>query len=904
MISVAVGIFATWIALLAGASAESSICQHDATINKRILNNGFDIFNPQIAETDRRQTSFQPIRIVFSALDLDDSSRTCTSVDQAVSSYQGSTVSCTSSDVLTIEKRSILLGKILPGAVSLVGNALQVLPNQGNLTISTTSCVAPLHSANLSSSGVAADFLLFLTAAPTSGNVVAWANWCALSGSGRPIAGHINFGPAYLSWNDSDAAANDRLVRTAAHEILHAFGVSYSYIQNYFPNSSLGPSIQSVQVRGKSATVIATPKVVIQGRNFFQCASLSGIEVEDEGGAGSALSHWDKRVLLEEIMTASGGTVLSAFTLALLEDSGHYRANPSSVEPMVFGAGGGCSFVTSSCNTLSGGRDRFWCFDQTSTPACTFDRKAIGICDVSTFPQSLPPQFQYFADPTIGGPDFSDHCPWVRGFSNRNCVNSNTTVTNDLAVLGFSFGKNSRCFQTSGLIQSGLTSKTDGFRCLETRCLNGIQVEIRVGSTWIQCPQNGASASISAPSGYSGTITCPTAADFCDSSISYGTVPQSPAPVTYTLNPTPSGGVVPTQMTTNSFTSVPGTTAVTSSPVRVPVPTSSTTTYAYQIASSLATAQFTPTFQAIFVGDVARILNISTAQITIVLISPGTGTYEGATIVRFTTTVDSQLSESTVTGILISQLAPASELGKLLQPIQNSIQVVVDCSAICNPLGTSVSSRNIENTACICVCRNSFNGTTCYDCPPQYNGTNCDRCADGFIGYPRCSEPSECSTPATPRYTPAVSTECIFAIQAAMTSKSLACEQLSCDCSGGTYTSTNRLCSGHTVSRCQRYVCQGLLRECLYQEQTDLMPGLAQCSLADRADFQQGAITTRSWCTFDACTDFALADCPDATIQQACSALSQRALDTSDSVVIRWAAIYTALAVFIGALLM
>lgn len=56
----------------------------------------------------------------------------------------------------------------------------------------------------------------------------------------------------------------------------------------------------------------------------FGCDTLDGVEVEDGGGPGSAGSHWEKRLLGYEVMTASASKrpALSMFTLALFEDSG------------------------------------------------------------------------------------------------------------------------------------------------------------------------------------------------------------------------------------------------------------------------------------------------------------------------------------------------------------------------------------------------------------------------------------------------------------------------------------------------------------------------------------------------------------------------------------------------------
>ena len=34
-----------------------------------------------------------------------------------------------------------------------------------------------------------------------------------------------------------------------------------------------------------------------EGRKHFGCSSLQGVEVENQGGSGTALSYWEKRIL-------------------------------------------------------------------------------------------------------------------------------------------------------------------------------------------------------------------------------------------------------------------------------------------------------------------------------------------------------------------------------------------------------------------------------------------------------------------------------------------------------------------------------------------------------------------------------------------------------------------------------
>jgi leishmanolysin-like peptidase len=43
--------------------------------------------------------------------------------------------------------------------------------------------------------------------------------------------------------------------------------------------------------------MMVTPRVVAEARLHFNCSELEGAELEDQGGEGTALTHWEKRIL-------------------------------------------------------------------------------------------------------------------------------------------------------------------------------------------------------------------------------------------------------------------------------------------------------------------------------------------------------------------------------------------------------------------------------------------------------------------------------------------------------------------------------------------------------------------------------------------------------------------------------
>ena len=77
----------------------------------------------------------------------------------------------------------------------------------------------------------------------------------------------------------------------------------------------------------KTTHVMVTPRVVEEVRRHFNCPTLEGAELEDQGGDGTSFTHWEKRIFQNEAMTGTVHTakpVYTRLTLALLEDSGWY----------------------------------------------------------------------------------------------------------------------------------------------------------------------------------------------------------------------------------------------------------------------------------------------------------------------------------------------------------------------------------------------------------------------------------------------------------------------------------------------------------------------------------------------------------------------------------------------------
>ncbi|EKF26282.1 surface protease GP63, putative, partial [Trypanosoma cruzi marinkellei] len=161
-----------------------------------------------------------PIRIRVSAEDMHDPSRHCTAAGDLRIDYDGRAITCEADDVLTEERRSIILRQTLPAAIQLHSERLSVRPVTRPVVIPHTGlglCKNFTIPQKHHTAGVAGtDVILYANIFPTSG-LTAWASRCVRMDDGRPFAAAVNFAPRHV-------AATSRNVRVAAHELGHALG--------------------------------------------------------------------------------------------------------------------------------------------------------------------------------------------------------------------------------------------------------------------------------------------------------------------------------------------------------------------------------------------------------------------------------------------------------------------------------------------------------------------------------------------------------------------------------------------------------------------------------------------------------------------------------------------------------
>ncbi|KAF6119500.1 leishmanolysin like peptidase [Phyllostomus discolor] len=395
-----------------------------------------------------------------------------------------------------------------------------------------------------------ADFVLYVGALATERcsheNIISYAAYCQQEAKmDRPIAGYANLCPNMISTQPQEFIG---MLSTVKHEIIHALGFSAGLFAFYhdkdgnpltsrladglpYFNYSLGlyqwsdKVVQKVErswdVRDNKIVphtvyLLVTPRVVDEARRHFNCPILEGMELENQGGMGTELNHWEKRLLENEAMTGSHtqNRVLSRITLALMEDTGRQMLSPY-------------------CDTLR------------SNPlqlTCRQDQRAVAVCNLQKFPKPLPQEYQYFDElsgipaedlPYYGGSvEIADYCPFSQEFSWH--LSGEYQRSSDCRILenqpdlfknygAEKYGPHSVCLiQKSAFVMEKCERKLSypdwGSGCYQVSCSpQGLRVWVQ--NTSYLCSRAGQVLFVSTQMNgwiHDGNLLCPSCWDFCE----------------------------------------------------------------------------------------------------------------------------------------------------------------------------------------------------------------------------------------------------------------------------------------------------------------------------------------------------------------------------------------------------
>ncbi|CAG4999932.1 unnamed protein product [Parnassius apollo] len=401
------------------------------------------------------------------------------------------------------------------------------------------------------------DFVLYVSAVETErcrrGLTVAYASHCQQeSALDRPVAGHANFCPGELSTNYRDLPS---VLSTVKHEMLHALGFSVSLFGFYRDDNGEPlterrtdtgdpPLDEELQIHKWSSRVvknitrknwmirggymertfhmIVTPRVVKEVREHFNCSKLEGAELEDQGGDGTALTHWEKRVFENEAMTGTHtqNSVFSRITFAMMEDTGWYRADYSHAAPLYWGKNLGCRFAMASCkqwlNTqrLRRKNPAPFCERVKGDPLrteCSARRTAVVLCNLVRHDNILPRAYQHFDIlPNVppgeeayygGSVSLADYCPYLQEFTWKHksvlirgsrCSYEENTPKTDVNFALENYGSHSKCFDHSDRVWEQKSCRQIrewqhwGSGCYKYKCQSG-RLHIVVGNYSYTC---------------------------------------------------------------------------------------------------------------------------------------------------------------------------------------------------------------------------------------------------------------------------------------------------------------------------------------------------------------------------------------------------------------------------------
>ncbi|CAL1536224.1 unnamed protein product, partial [Lymnaea stagnalis] len=403
------------------------------------------------------------------------------------------------------------------------------------------------------------DFILYIASIPSrkckEGQTIAYAAHCQQEEAlDRPVAGYFSICPNSIS---SSRQNQQQLLSTMKHEILHALGFTaglYAFYRdaqgepltprnplNGRPtqfNEELGMFLYSsdvvreverpnwLQISGiteKKIHMMVTPKVKEEVRRHFNCWTLEGAELEDQGIDGTVLTHWEKRVFENEAMTGTytQNSVISRITLAMMEDTGWYKSDYSKAGDYEWGRGLGCDFVQNSCyqwisTRMARGESIHPFCDQIKRGElwtdCAHNRKSVALCNLVEYGQPLPAKYQYFDSlPGISRDDvgrfagsvaLADYCPYLQEFSwtnennvpvrGSNCQEAENNLEKAGNFFGESYGENSLCFEHASkwyLHQCSSTRSPQhaGSGCYQYSCVEGVGLVIQLENQTYRC---------------------------------------------------------------------------------------------------------------------------------------------------------------------------------------------------------------------------------------------------------------------------------------------------------------------------------------------------------------------------------------------------------------------------------
>ncbi|CAD8097701.1 unnamed protein product [Paramecium sonneborni] len=296
----------------------------------------------------------------------------------------------------------------------------------------------------------------------------------------RPIFGLISWNMYYTSLDKMTNSVFESNVEIAVHEVIHGLGFIDDYFISFydsFTGESYNTSNSYIQ---SDVTYLSTPRVTNFVQYHFNCTSLLGLQMENDGGSGTKGSHLERSLFYNEIMTGSDMTenfLITDFTFEFLQDTGFYRIADYSPDQPLWGKNKGCEFANKQCK---GGNFTEFC-DVDQSQSCSFYQTGLSKCLKDQLSGSC--YYQYF-------------------YSNQDCRNPDNVELYKSSGIIQHFGFDSIC--VSGSVSKESTYQSNS--CIQYKCDLENKLSLVIEGQEFDCSND---ESIKLPESYYGNITCP-----------------------------------------------------------------------------------------------------------------------------------------------------------------------------------------------------------------------------------------------------------------------------------------------------------------------------------------------------------------------------------------------------------
>ena len=348
----------------------------------------------------------------------------------------------------------------------------------------------------------------------------------------RPIVGllTVSYSADFFAYNNYQ----EYYSLVFLHELTHALGFLESMFP-FFPQQN--DLLMKKVIRGVERTLIKSPRVVERARKYFNCPTLEGLELEEQGGTGSEISHWEQRILLGDYMGAviyQEEMVISEFTLALLEDSGWYKPKYYTGGLFRFGKNQGCEFIYDECieNNQTKFKNEFYNIDEKWMQGCSTGRQSRTYKPFQQY-EYMNEKYKRFSTSYGGYIYTADYCP-INGMilyeSGNNYFYGNCKygsynfgyyvnyINEDLSIetghpnsalpnIGEKISDKSFCIMANIVPKGKYKLYNSVFHpmCYPTYC-SSKSLTIQINNLYIVCPREGGNVEVE---GYDGFVNCP-----------------------------------------------------------------------------------------------------------------------------------------------------------------------------------------------------------------------------------------------------------------------------------------------------------------------------------------------------------------------------------------------------------